>query len=54
MLCLLAAGKKPGDIAQELGVSAQTVSTYRARLLEKMNLESTADLIRYALEHGLG
>jgi len=31
----------------------KTVSTHKARVLQKMNLEGTADLVRYALEHGL-
>jgi DNA-binding NarL/FixJ family response regulator len=37
----------------ELGVSVKTVSTYRARILEKLDKGGTADLIRYAVEHGL-
>jgi DNA-binding NarL/FixJ family response regulator len=49
----LAAGAAIGDIAQELNLSAKTVSTYKTRLLQKMRMSSVADLIRYALEHGL-
>jgi len=49
----LAAGDAIGDIAQELNLSAKTVSTYKTRLLQKMRMSSVADLIRYALEHGL-
>jgi len=49
----LAAGDGIGDIAQELNLSAKTVSTYKTRLLQKMRMSSVADLIRYALEHGL-
>jgi DNA-binding NarL/FixJ family response regulator len=49
----LAAGKSPSEIAAELGISIKTVSTYRSRILEKLQLETTADIIRYALEHGL-
>lgn len=47
----LASGKTPTDIAQELTVSIKTVSTYRSRILEKLNLRTTADLIRYAVDH---
>lgn len=47
----MAAGKTPTDIAQELSVSIKTVSTYRARILEKLHLRTTADLIRYAVDH---
>lgn len=50
---LLAAGKTVTDIATELSLSAKTVSTYRARILEKLNLQSTAEIIRYAFKRGL-
>lgn len=50
---LLASGKTVTDIAKELSLSVKTVSTYRARILEKLLLENTADIIRYAIEHGL-
>jgi DNA-binding NarL/FixJ family response regulator len=53
VLRLLASGMRISDIAQDLSLSVKTVSTYRTRVLTKLNLESTADLIRYALEHGL-
>jgi DNA-binding NarL/FixJ family response regulator len=53
VLRLLAAGYAMKEIAYTLGVSIKTVSTYRARMLEKLCLHSTADLIRYALQHGL-
>ncbi len=53
VLCLLGAGKRTKEIAGSLGLSLPTVSTYRARLFEKLGLSSTADLVRYALEHGL-
>lgn len=49
----LAAGKSPTELAAELRISIKTVSTYRSRILEKLQLETTADIIRYALEHGL-
>lgn len=50
---MLATGKGPGEIAQNLHLSIKTVSTHKARILEKMQLRSTAELVRYALEHGL-
>lgn len=54
VLRLLAKGKTVSDIADQLSLSVTTVSTYRARLLEKLQLTSTAALIRYALDHKLG
>jgi DNA-binding NarL/FixJ family response regulator len=53
VMILLAAGKSITDVAEELSLSVKTVSTYRARILDKLNLKSTAEIIRYALEHGL-
>jgi DNA-binding NarL/FixJ family response regulator len=49
----LGAGKTVSEVAQILSLSVKTVSTYRARLLEKLNLHSTSDLVRYALKKGL-
>lgn len=53
VLRLLAGGLSLKEIAGRLGVSPKTVSSFRARLLEKMSLKTNADLIRYALEHRL-
>lgn len=53
VLRLLAAGKTTTEIANELSLSVKTVSTYRTRLLEKLNVRTTADLIRYALAQKL-
>jgi two-component system invasion response regulator UvrY len=53
VLCLLAGGKGVKEIALSLSVSAPTVSTYRARVLEKLGLSTTVELVRYALERGL-
>lgn len=50
---LLAAGKSVKEIGSTLGLSGKTISTYRARVLEKLQLKSTVDLARYALEHNL-
>ncbi|MDB6021559.1 MAG: Response regulator, LuxR family [Pedosphaera sp.] len=49
VLRLIGAGKSIKEIGFELGLSNRTVSTYRTRLLGKMNLGTNADLIRYAL-----
>ncbi|MBL8489306.1 MAG: response regulator transcription factor [Rhodocyclaceae bacterium] len=53
VLVLIASGKTLTQIAEELNLSVATVGTYRARLLEKMGLKSTAELIRYGIENGL-
>ncbi len=53
VLSLIASGRTLTQIADTLNLGVATVSTYRARLLEKMGLKSTAELIRYGLEHGL-
>ncbi len=48
----IAEGKAVGAIARELNLSVKTVSTYRSRILEKMNFSSNADIMRYALLNG--
>ena len=53
ILCLIASGKTPTEMARELSLSVKTVSTYRARILEKMNLTSNAQLTHYAIKGGL-
>jgi two-component system, NarL family, invasion response regulator UvrY len=53
VLVLLAQGQSVRHIAESLALSIKTVSTYRARLLDKLQLTTTAELIRYALEHRL-
>jgi DNA-binding NarL/FixJ family response regulator len=50
VLRLLGGGKTIKEIGQVLGVSGKTVSTYRGRILRKLHLKTTADLIRYAIE----
>ena len=50
---MLASGKSVKEIGAELALSDKTISTYRARVLEKMNLRSNAELMRYALRSGL-
>ena len=49
----LAAGKAVSDIAAELHLSVKTVSTHKARIMEKMSLANPAELIRYAIHHRL-
>ena len=53
VLCMIAAGKTIKEIAKELFLSVRTVSTYRARVLEKLKMKTNAELIRYALQHNL-
>lgn len=53
VMCLIASGKTPTEIARELMLSVKTISTYRSRILSKMRMNGTADLIRYAVKHGL-
>jgi two-component system invasion response regulator UvrY len=50
---LLVLGRKMSDIARELGLSIKTASTHKTNLLNKMNAETIADLVRYALRHQL-
>jgi DNA-binding NarL/FixJ family response regulator len=50
---LLASGKSISEIAIQLSLSATTVSTYRSRIMEKMNMRNNAELTRYAIENGL-
>lgn len=50
---MLAVGKTVKEIGKELCLSVRTVSTYRARLLQKMDIETNAELIRYALQNKL-
>ena len=50
---LLATGRSISEIASQLSLSTTTVSTYRARILTKMNMRSNAELTRYALENNL-
>jgi two-component system, NarL family, invasion response regulator UvrY len=54
VLNLLASGKTVVQIATELSLSPKTISTYRIRLLEKLKLHTTAELIRYAILAGIG
>lgn len=53
VMCMIASGKKSTEIAEELSLSLSTVNTYRARIFEKMKLQSNVDLTRYAIENHL-
>jgi two-component system, NarL family, invasion response regulator UvrY len=50
---LLAKGKTQSEIAEELFIGISSVNTYRSRILEKLNLQSTADIIHYSYRHKL-
>ena len=53
ILSLLARGHTVNDIARDLAISNKTVSTHKARLMQKMNFRSNAELVRYGVAHGL-
>lgn len=53
VLRLLGQGKTISAIADDMALSVKTISTYRARLLDKLKLRTTADLVRYAIEYHL-
>lgn len=50
---LIAKGKSVGQIAEELILSVNTITSYRSRMMEKMNFSSNAEIVRYAIEHNL-
>ncbi len=49
----IASGESVGEIAERMHLSIKTISTYRARLLEKMGMATNSELTRYALQNGL-
>lgn len=53
VMVLLASGKAISEIAEELSLSNTTVSTYRGRILEKLQLTNNAELTKFALENGI-
>lgn len=53
VLSRIAGGKPPREIAAELGLSVKTVGTHRARILTKLALKNNAEIVQYAIEHGL-
>ena len=50
---LLVDGVAPGEIAAQLHLSVKTVSTHKANLMQKLGVQNTTELVRYALKHGL-
>jgi DNA-binding NarL/FixJ family response regulator len=54
ILLMLGSGKTGSEISRELSLSPKTVSTYRTRVLQKLGLLTTVDLVRYVLENDLG
>nr|CRH05350.1 Two component transcriptional regulator, LuxR family [Candidatus Magnetococcus massalia] len=50
---LIAAGHTNKEMARDMGISPKTVDTHRTRLMRKLNLHSTADVVRYAVRMGL-
>lgn len=53
VMCLIASGKTVKEIAEQLFLSVKTVSTYRARVLEKMHLKNNSELTNYAIKNQL-
>ncbi|HRJ31089.1 MAG TPA: response regulator transcription factor [Cyclobacteriaceae bacterium] len=53
VLQLLASGKTVSEVAEEIFLNINTISTYRSRILRKLSLQNNAELMRYALENGL-
>jgi two-component system, NarL family, invasion response regulator UvrY len=53
VLCLIGSGKTVGEIAERTNLSVSTISTYRARILEKMRMKTNAELTKYVLQQGL-
>jgi DNA-binding NarL/FixJ family response regulator len=53
ILCLIGGGKSVTEIGQILFLNVKTVSTYRSRILKKMNMQNNAELIRYCLNEGI-
>jgi DNA-binding NarL/FixJ family response regulator len=54
VLSMIVAGMRLGEIADRLHVSAKTISTHKTRLMQKLNIDNNADLVRYAVQHGFG
>ena len=53
VLCMITSGNRLKEIAQKLSLSEKTISAHRANILKKMNMNSTAELIRYVIEKQL-
>lgn len=53
VLCMIASGKTVSEIGSELFLSVKTISTYRQRILEKMNMKNNSELTHYAIKNNL-
>lgn len=53
VLCMIASGKPVGKVADELSLSAKTISTYRSHILRKLNMCNNSELTRFAIENNL-
>jgi DNA-binding NarL/FixJ family response regulator len=53
IMCLIASGKAIREIAAELSLSPKTISTYRARILGKLGVKNSAEIVQYAIRNGL-
>ncbi|HVW87105.1 MAG TPA: response regulator transcription factor [Bryobacteraceae bacterium] len=53
VMCMIASGKTVGEIAASLSLSDKTISTYRARLLEKLGMKTNAEVTRYAIRNNI-
>jgi DNA-binding NarL/FixJ family response regulator len=53
VMCMIAKGETIKEIADKLYLSIKTISTYRSRILEKMKMKNNAELMHYAIKHGL-
>ncbi len=53
VLLMIGSGKSVSEIGDDLGLSVKTISTYRSRILEKMEMKTNADLIRYVIDNKL-
>ena len=53
VMCSIAAGNTVKEIGRDMALSIKTISTYRRRILDKMLMKSNAEIIRYAMQHGL-
>ena len=52
-MTMIASGKTVGEIGEELSLSVKTISTYRTRVLGKMNMRTNAELTQYAIQNRL-
>lgn len=53
VMCMISSGKTVSEIAEELSLSVKTISTYRSRILAKMDMQHNAELTHYAIKQGL-